>query len=386
MKDAVRRIKSGKASGPDGIHGKVWALAFKELGGYIYTIIKVPQRRSLPHGVEEGQPGPHPEGGGQTGGPAPAYRPICLLDEAGKILERIIANRLVRHLSRTGSDLSRDQYGFRNGWSTVDAILRVRSVVGAEVEDGGVLMAVSLDITNAFNTLLWRWIRGALEHHGVPQYLAATVRDYLRDRVLAFTDRDRTVRERRVECEVPQGSVLGPLLWNLAYDHVLRSALPPGSSIVCYADDTLVLAGGQTCREATIRANIALESVVRSIRTLGLEVAARKTEAVIFRGATTVPPPPTFIQVGEARVQTGENIKYLGLQLDATWSFGEHFRCLAPKVEGVAMALGRLLPNLGGPGGRVRRVYATVVASSPLRGPCVGRRCCGHPPSERSTL
>jgi len=240
--------------------------------------------------------------------------------------------------------------------------------VEAEVENGGVLMAVSLDITNAFNTLPWRWILGAFEHHGVPQYLTATVRNYFRDRVLAFADRDGTVRERRVECGVPQGSVLGSLLWNLAYDHVLRSALPPGSSVVCYADDTLVLAGGQTCGEATIRAEIALESVVRSVRVLGLEAAARKTEAVIFRGAATAPPPPTFIRVGEARVQVEEKIKYLGLQLDATWSFGEHFCCLALRVEGVAMALGRLLPNLGGPGGRVRRVYAAVVASVALYG------------------
>lgn len=42
----------------------------------------------------------------------------------------------------------------------------------------------------------------------------------------------------------PQGSVLGPLLWNLAFDAVLRIALPHGYSVVCYADDTLVIAGG----------------------------------------------------------------------------------------------------------------------------------------------
>jgi len=144
-------------------------------------------------------------------------------------------------------------------------------------------------------------------------------------------------------------------------------APPPGSSVVCYADDTLVLAGGQTCGEAIIRAEIALESVVRSIGNLGLKVAARKTETVVFRGARTGPPPPTLIRVGEVHVQVGGKIKYLGLQLDATWSFGEHFRCLAPRV-GVAMALCRLLPNLGGPGGRVRQIYAAVVSSVALYG------------------
>jgi len=104
----------------------------------------------------------------------------------------------------------------------------------------------------------------------------------------------------------------------------------------------------------------------RSIRVLGLEVAARKTEVVICHGRSRGPSPPTLIRVGEARVLVGEKIKYLGLQLDATWSFGEHFRRLAPRVEEVAMALSRLLPNLGGSGGRVRRVYAAVVASVAL--------------------
>jgi len=64
-------------------------------------------------------------------------------------------------------------------------------------------------------------------------------------------------------------------------------------------------------------------------------------------------------------------MRYLGLHLDSTWSFGEHFRRLAPRVEGMAMALSRLLPNLGGPGGRVRRVYAAVVNSVALYGALV---------------
>jgi len=59
---------------------------------------------------------------------------------------------------------------------------------------------------------------GAFEHHGVPPYLTAVVRDYFRDRVLVYLDRDGTVRERDIKWGVPQDSVLGPLLWNLTYD------------------------------------------------------------------------------------------------------------------------------------------------------------------------
>ncbi|KAA5662626.1 hypothetical protein F3G62_31675, partial [Pseudomonas aeruginosa] len=81
------------------------------------------------------------------------YRPIVLLDEAGKMLERIVAARIVRHLTETGPDLSAEQYGFREGRSTIDAILRVRALSDEAVSRGGVAMALSLDVRNAFNTL-----------------------------------------------------------------------------------------------------------------------------------------------------------------------------------------------------------------------------------------
>lgn len=156
-----------------------------------------------------------------------AYRPICLLDEAGKILERIIADRLVYHLSLDGPNLSEEQYGFRARRSTIDAVLRVRSIAKAAREGGRVLLAVSLDISNAFNTLPWHRVEEALRYHRVHPYLVAILRDYFLDRVLAYTDRDAEERRRRMSCGIPQGSVLGSLMWKLAYDVVLRTALPP---------------------------------------------------------------------------------------------------------------------------------------------------------------
>jgi len=176
--------------------------------------------------MEEGKARPHSKRG-QAGEPSLIVPSHLLAGRGG--LERIIADRIVRHLSRIGPDLSREQYGFRSGRSTIDAIIRVRSTSEAAAEEGGVLMAVSFDISNAFNTLLWWWIMGALNHHGVPPYLAAILGDYFRDKVLEYVDRDGAVQGREIECGVPQGSVLGPLLWNLAYDQVLRSALPPAA-------------------------------------------------------------------------------------------------------------------------------------------------------------
>lgn len=367
---AIRRLGAkNTAPGPDGVPGKALVLALDVLGPRLGQIFdQCLGLGTFPTGWKtsrlvllrkEGRPADSPS----------AYRPICLLDEAGKLFERIIAARLVRHLSAVGPDLSDSQFGFREGRSTVDAVKRVRSLSEAAVARGGVALAVSIDIVNAFGTLPWEGIRGALEYHRVPPYLQAVVRDFLRNRWVEYTDASGRTQRREIQCGVPQGSVLGPLLWDLAFDAVLRAAVPPGTSVVCYADDTLIVAGGDTWRRTTRLAEVAVACVVGRIQELGLRIAPGKTEAMWFHALPpSREPPQSWIRVGGDYVEVGRGFKYLGLHLDSRWRFEDHFDRVAPRTERAAAALGRLLPNIGGPEVRVRRLYAGVVQSIMLYG------------------
>jgi hypothetical protein len=244
----------------------------------------------------------------------------------------------------------------------MDAVGTLRKFAEEAEERGEGAIAVSLDIANAFGSLPYEVIREALRYHRVPPYLRAIVGHYLLDRVVLYEGADGR-KERRMEAGVPQGSVLGPLLWNIGFDWAIRGAQLPRMATICYADDTMVAVRGRVLRETLRRAAVATELTVGRIALLGLRVSLDKTDAVVFGGRGWRTRADETIPVGGEAVRVRAHIKYLGLVLDRKWNFREHFRQLAPRLVGTAAALGRLLPNVGGPQAPCRRLFAGVVRS-----------------------
>ncbi|CAH4027010.1 unnamed protein product [Pieris brassicae] len=138
MEAILTRLKARKkAPGPDGVHARVLAVVLPHMEVSVRELYTACLRSArFPVAWKTGRLCLVRKEGRSADSSA-AYRPIVLLDEAGKALEWVVASRLCRHLSAEGPDLSEAQYGFRAGRSTLDALWDLRSHTSGVVDGGG---------------------------------------------------------------------------------------------------------------------------------------------------------------------------------------------------------------------------------------------------------
>ena len=107
----------------------------------------------------------------------------------------------------------------------------------------GFCALISIDIRNAFNTTRWNICIEAMVRKKVPDYLMRMIDDYLSDRWVIY-EGDKWSLKEEMTCGAPQGSRMGPLVWNVMYDDFLHRDLPTGTSIIGFAGNALVCAAG----------------------------------------------------------------------------------------------------------------------------------------------
>lgn len=363
---AVKRLAPGKAAGPSGIPNEVLrAAALTQPCAVLRVFNDCLDALTFPPRWKRARLVLLRKGPDKPPDAPSSYRPICMLDAPGKLLERLLLQRLEEHLdAHGGRRRAQNQFGFRKGVSTESAIGMVLSIAAQAATTPrrkSLCVLVTLDVRNAFNSLRWPVIDAALRGINTPEYLVEMLRSWLADRTLLTGEE---MAERPVTCGVPQGSVLGPTLWNVAYDSLLKMETPPGVQLVGFADDLAVVGTAVTGQQLEDSINPTLTAIDVWMRSRGLGLAHQKSEAVVLSRRRAFVPPR--LMVGGHLIPLRNEIRYLGVILDKRLTFAAHASTVAAKAARSAAALSRLMPNIGGSAQWKRRLLASVVESQLL--------------------
>lgn len=353
MDAAIGSVKKKKSPGPDNIVGDIAKAAFAADPDRLLDLYnRCLAERSFPKVWKTGRlvliPKPN----------STKVRPIIMLSVFGKIYEKLINNRIKRELEEKAA-LSDMQFGFREGRSTGDALKVLKKKMRGARSGKRFCVVVSFDVRNAFNTIRWGSILHALKKVGLSDYLRDVVREYGNERTLLYHGAGGELKEYMTNRGVPQGSVLGPTLWIIAYDAVLRIAESADRLIVGFADDTLLIVTGPNHVVVEDMANETIGEIRMEVEDIGCSFAPEKTQAVLVSPKRVVS--SIRIVVAGTVVPISRSFKYLGVIVDDKLTFGEHVKYVTDKTKKVCKNLARITGNLKGPKERKRKLYTTVV-------------------------
>lgn len=275
------------------------------------------------------------------------YRPISLLSNLSKILEKIVNKRIVKYLQNKNL-LSDSQFGFREGRSTEDAVLTLTTKIASYVDRGDKCLGVFLDLQKAFDTVSIQILITRLESVGFRGVALNWFIDYL-------TNRHQRVKIDCIEssdlkCKygVPQGSTLGPTLFLIYINDLSRLANSTYLDLYMFADDTVLIFHGQTWNMVFNLAEIGLTKVTAWLENSLLSINTGKTKYVCFSKSAVGKPIATHsLKIHTFpcnRITTRENcicaslcrvdcVKYLGVLLDDTLTWEMHITSTIARVR-----------------------------------------------------
>ena len=257
------------------------------------------------------------------------YRPISLLTCFSKIFEKAIFTRLSNFLDKH-SVLISSQYGFCPNRSSTHAILDIVSTTYDNINNKKYTGMVMLDLTKAFDTVCHKRLLLKLGHYGIRGTAYNLLQSYLSKISQYVSLVNINSNLRNVKMGVPQGSVLGPLLF-LIYINDLQNCMI--STPRLFADDTAVLIHANTLTELEIKINCELENVVVWTRKNNLNINPMKSQAMIVSPSLSESNFAIIIKLNSSILQVSNNINYLAVIIDSKLLFKEHILKLQSKLS-----------------------------------------------------
>lgn len=267
------------------------------------------------------------------------YRPISLISNIAKLLEKIIHERLISFFDEC-KILSNNQFGFRKNRGTKEALACISNYIYNNYNQSLPTIAAFLDLAKAFDTVNHRLLLAKLEKYGIRGTVLCLLKNYLTDRAQLVKIGNHKSNSLSISTGVPQGTILGPLLFIVYINDLL--SLVPENCIVSYADDTVILSSDTTWQKTEEKMNKYLLEVNNWIALNELSLNATKTVYMAYGIYKNSVPSSLNISINDLKIERVYSTKYLGVVFDFQMKWESHITYILNKTKYLLFVFSKL--------------------------------------------
>ena len=259
------------------------------------------------------------------------YRPISVLPCFSKILEKIMYKRVVKYLDKHNM-LFESQYGFRKKkHSTNLATIELVTKILQAIDNNEYTIGVFLDLAKAFDTVNHEILLKKLEHYGIRGIALEWFQNYLTNRKQIIKYKLEKSESLTIKCGVPQGSVLGPLLFLIYMNDISKCS--EILSIILFGDDTNLFFSHQNLFTLKETMNRELINITSWLSANKLSLNIKKTHFIIFKSRGKKLNQNVKITINNQDIEQVKYTKFLGLYIDEEFTWKYHIDQVATKIS-----------------------------------------------------
>lgn len=268
------------------------------------------------------------------------YRPISILPIISKVFERSAVDQLVQYLEN--DILSGSQHAYRKGHSTITSLAEVTNKIYQSLDKGLIVGMASMDLSKAFDAISHTHLLQKLSDMGLQTNSVTWIKSYLNSRKQRTAFKNVTSDESTVTSGVPQGSILGPILF-LCFTNEHTNSFPE-AKVVSYADDSQFIVTGKKMETIKAKLEEIIEKAEKWYKANSLMSNPSKTEVIIFTPTrnNTLPTITSYENGKKFNLEVSKELKILGVYIDSSMSWDTHITKLRNKTIGVVKHLHRI--------------------------------------------